>query len=125
MVNCGKCGTDGHVARDCEWESEAGGRPPWCVECERDTRLIDHGSYMQRCIQCWAWPAKGTKFHQLMPQHKPCGGCRTIIYEFDKSPCGKHIPLGIDHRGHRAQPEPPPPAAAYLAARPPSLEPQP
>jgi hypothetical protein len=111
------------VARDCQWEAEASARPTWCGKCDRQTRLIDHGSYAQRCHLCWAWPDyvspdgrhKGTRFHQLLPQHKLCGGCRNIIYEFDNMPCGKHRPLAIDAAGRRLLPEPPPTVAVIAA----------
>lgn len=106
MVDCHTCGQPGHVARDCQWQADIEGRPPWCGECDRDTRLVDHGSYVQRCHRCWAWPAKKTRFHQLLPQHKLCGGCKEIIYDFDKRPCGSHQPLGIDAAGRRISPEP-------------------
>jgi len=101
MIQCGKCGMDGHVTRDCQWESEVSERPAWCGECDRETRLVDHGSYAQRCHLCWAWPAKGTRFHQQLPQHKTCGGCRKIILAWDKAECGRHAPLDIDAAGRR------------------------
>jgi hypothetical protein len=115
LVDCHKCGQAGHVARDCQWENEVGSRPAWCGECNRDTRLIDHGSYVQRCHRCWAWPAKGTRFHQLQPQHRLCGGCRQIVYEWDKMPCGSHQQLAIDAAGRRMQSKPAPELAAAAA----------
>ena len=104
MINCHSCGEPGHIAKDCQWESDLEGRPPWCGECDRETRLVDHGSYAQRCHRCWAWPAKGTRFHQLLPQHKKCGGCGELVNVWDKDKCGKHEPLGLDAGGHRVEP---------------------
>jgi hypothetical protein len=101
MITCGKCGLQGHVARDCQWESDISGRPAWCGECDKETRLIDHGDYAQRCHKCWAWPARGTRFHQMFPQHRKCGGCGGLVYTFDAAGCGKHQPVGIDSRGHK------------------------
>lgn len=105
MVDCHKCGQAGHVARDCQWEPEVSARPTWCGECDRHTRLVDHATYVQRCHRCWAWPSRKTHFHQLLPQHKLCGGCRNFVYAWDGSACGKHKPLAINAAGRR----PPPP----------------
>lgn len=96
-------------------EAEAAGRPVWCGECDKRTRLVDHGSYMQRCHRCWAWPARKTRFHQLLPQHRLCGGCRNLVYAWDAEPCGKHRPLAIGVTGHQAIPGNAHPAIAARA----------
>ena len=96
-------------------EAEAAGRPVWCGECDKRTRLVDHGSYMQRCHRCWAWPARKTRFHQLLPQHRLCGGCRNLVYEWDAEPCGKHRQLAIGVTGHQAIPGNAHPAIAARA----------
>ena len=101
MIKCDKCGLDGHIARDCQYESDVTGRPTWCGECDKRTRLVDHGAHMQRCYRCWAWPAKGTRHHQHLPQHHKCGGCGTLIYAWDTAACGGHQPLALDAHGHR------------------------
>ena len=101
-MKCHTCGTEGHVARDCQYENEfsPAARPSWCGECDPATRLVDHGNYAQRCYRCWAWPAKGTRPNQHLSQHRRCGGCGTLIYAFDAAPCGKHQPAGLDAHGH-------------------------
>lgn len=92
MISCANCGTTGrHMTSECPQLSQPG-RPPWCGECSNQTRLIDHGDYMQRCPRCWAWPAKGTYPHQELPQFKRCGGCGKRVYTWDSYPCGEHQP---------------------------------
>jgi Zinc knuckle len=104
---CFHCGEPGHLAAACpqaaSQEKTSSDRPQWCGECDLETRLIDHKTYMQRCHKCWAWPAKGTRHHQPFPQHRICGGCQNIVYAFEKSPCGKHQPLAIDAAGRRGE----------------------
>lgn len=105
------------MARDCQMEGEAAGRPTWCGgECDKRTRLIDRDSYAQRCHQCWAWPSRGTRFHQLLPQHRLCGGCNQLIYSWDSNLCGDHQPLAINAGGHRLH-RPELPGAGAIAAR--------
>ena len=98
-MDCFRCGADDHLYRDCPQDTTAaatttgGDRRPWCGDCDKRTRLLDHGSHMERCRRCWAWPAKGTYPGQLLPQHKRCGGCRNLVYIWDAFPCGSHQPL--------------------------------
>lgn len=100
---CFRCGQTGHLRAQCPQDSPApaptsqSDRPDWCGECDRRTRLIDHGDRMQRCPRCWAWPAKGTYPGQLLPQHKRCGGCNQVIFTWDQMPCGKHQPLTMSY----------------------------
>lgn len=98
MIKCENCGDAGHFASQCPWQGELGTmtRPPWCGECDKVTRLIDHGSYLQRCHRCHP------RAHSRFPQHRVCGGCGQLVYAWDVLPCDKHQALGIDARGHRA-----------------------
>ncbi len=99
MTNCFRCGAGDHLYRDCPQDTAVSAtepesdRPAWCGQCDKHTRLIDHGNTMERCHRCWAWPAKGTRPHQLLAQHTRCGGCRKLTYTWDQMPCGKHQAL--------------------------------
>ena len=91
---CFNCGESGHLSSSCpsrQGSAEGIERPEWCGYCDVRTRLIDHGSYVERCQVCWAWPAKGTYPQQQLPQHQRCGGCRRIIYSWDEAPCDRHM----------------------------------
>ena len=90
--DCFNCGEPGHIAADCPARRAAPPEPPiekpqWCGACDPKTRLIDHGTLMQRCPACH--PLRW----QHLPQHKRCGGCNLLVYSWDVAPCGKHQPL--------------------------------
>lgn len=87
MLRCGNCGTTGqHITSECPYTAELGhaGKPPWCGNCDKATRLVDHGTHMARCAACHplAW--------KPLAQHKRCGGCNSLIYTWDNRPCGQH-----------------------------------
>ena len=87
MLTCGNCGTTGqHITSECPYTAELGhgGKPPWCGNCDKATRLVDHGHSMARCAACHplAW--------KPLAQHKRCGGCNSLIYTWDNRPCGQH-----------------------------------
>lgn len=89
---CFNCGEPGHLARTCPTalavsEQAAGAKPPWCGGCDKTTRLVDHGTYLNRCPNCH--PLKW----KPLAQHKRCGGCNHLIYTWDNTPCGDHTVL--------------------------------
>ncbi len=97
MADCYRCGQNGHHRRDCPQDAPlppaaSGPAGPaaaaWCGECDERTRLIDCATSMTRCRSCH--PLRG----ETLKQHARCGGCRCLVYTWDKAPCGKHQPLG-------------------------------
>lgn len=84
-LNCHRCGTAGHLARNCPYtEIDASGKPPWCGFCDERTRLIDHGDTVSRCLECH--PSR----RQQPRQHRKCPACHVTVYEWDNNPCGSH-----------------------------------
>lgn len=89
MTGCFHCGSDEHFSRNCPQAQAAANttgtnRPDWCGECDLQTRLVDHGTFMRRCPDCHP------KRHQPLPQHRRCGGCKRIICAWDHERCGGH-----------------------------------
>lgn len=90
--DCFECGEPGHIAAHCPSrlavEETRQPKPLWCGMCDKQTRLIEgmsHGrGVVMRCAAC----------HPLrfvpLKQHKRCGGCNALIYQWDVSPCGGH-----------------------------------
>lgn len=97
-VKCFGCQQYGHLERDCPektYASELGGgdKPPWCGQCDRETRLtlvrLDGCDTARRCVTCHP------SGHLLSAQFKRCGKCKAVIYEWDmRSECGRHQPVG-------------------------------
>lgn len=95
--DCFECGEPGHMARDCPARLAASEnrepKPLWCGSCDKQTRLVEgkrHGrEVIHRCAAC----------HPLrfvpLKQHERCGGCKTLIYTWDNSPCGKHSGMAL------------------------------
>lgn len=97
-VKCFGCGNYGHYERDCPektWASELGDgdKPPWCGQCDRETRLVyflRDGEYCSR--RCRTCHPSG---HLLPVQFKRCGKCKSVIYEWERrTECGSHRPVG-------------------------------
>ena len=87
MISCTYCGATGrHMTSECP-DLATSSKPPWCGECNPQTRLIDHGTYASRCPSCHP--------HGRLPlhQHKRCGGCHQLTYVFDDTKCGSHRPI--------------------------------
>ena len=104
-VKCFGCQQYGHLERDCPDKNYAtelgdGDKPPWCQQCDRETRLVyfmtpsgipDRPGYVtaRRCTACHP------SGHLLAAQFKRCKQCRSVIYEWDsRSECGSHQPVG-------------------------------
>jgi hypothetical protein len=90
---CYQCGGDGHFAASCpevQFADELGtatdGRPPWCGQCDKRTRLIFEDDHASRCPRC-------NPQQDLPAQFKYCR-CGDPIYRWDKSECGSHQPVG-------------------------------
>jgi len=98
MVKCFGCQQYGHLERDCpskHFASELGDgdKPPWCSECDRETRLIyfrrDGRDCARRCTTCHPLG------HLLPVQFKRCKACKSVIYIWDsRTECGSHLPVG-------------------------------
>lgn len=87
---CFKCGGP-HFVAECEevvFAEELGtasdGRPPWCGECDKRTRLT--GDPPGRCARC-------NPNDDLLAQYRLCR-CGQTIRRWDPSPCGSHEPVG-------------------------------
>lgn len=96
-MKCFECGDDGHMSRSCpnrdmirREQAAADGKPIWCGECDRRTRLIitttDGHDVATRC-QCHP------ESHKLPAQFTRCH-CGTVIYQWDTAGCDRHQPIG-------------------------------
>lgn len=87
-LKCFGCGGKGHMERDCPSAIAAADgpddKPMWCGRCDRRTRLIMVNGTAYRCQECHPLA------HQGIPQTTRCAGCRTIVYRWDRNPCGQH-----------------------------------
>lgn len=88
-MRCFRCGTVGHIEAGCPYTpadlaDASAPRRPWCGNCDKSTRLIDHGDHVARCAECHPLGYKP------LAQHKRCGGCGKTIYEWERQPCGSH-----------------------------------
>jgi len=94
MLICGNCHAERHhVTSECPLPpQDSPADATWCGECDKRTRLVDHGSYMTRCRRCWRARtlALGKPLDTLLAQHKRCGGCDNVVYAWDQYPCGGH-----------------------------------
>lgn len=96
-ARCFECQEIGHIASDCPTKAYAAelgdGKPPWCGQCDRETRLIyfirDSTEAARRCYTCHP------KSQTLPAQFSRCKTCRSAIYVWDiRSECGKHRTVG-------------------------------
>ena len=60
--------------------------PEWCGQCNKSTRQINTATGPRRC-------ACHPLSRQLLPQHRRCPECDTVILKWDKTPCGEHTPI--------------------------------
>jgi hypothetical protein len=101
-MDCYHCGSTEHISRECEVMP---GKPPsndpveatWCGDCDKRTRLVDHGDHMSRCRRCWRTRSLtlGKPQSTMLEQHTRCGGCNQVIYVWDQLPCGQHQDLRL------------------------------
>jgi ribosomal protein L32 len=96
-AKCYECGEYGHISADCPqklYAVEVGdGKPPWCGQCDRETRLVyfvrDGIETARRCAACH--PRSTT----LPVTYSKCRGCGHAIYAWDvRSECGRHQEIG-------------------------------
>ena len=90
MIRCFDCGDTGHIARDCPNKTAINDGRIWCGTCDERTRHVTatpDGNTMARC-QCHP------DSHKMLPQHRRCPGCRTVIYVWDTAPCDGHQVVG-------------------------------
>lgn len=90
-LRCFNCQKYGHLAKDCPevvFAAELGtdGRPPWCGQCDKRTRLLYGAESARRCPECH--PEK-----DLPPQFRICK-CGNAVYRWDRSECGTHQEVG-------------------------------
>lgn len=92
---CYNCGAPGHFASGCPeivFSAELGtggdGRPPWCGQCDKRTRLVfdPDADTASRCPDCH--PEK-----DLPAQFRICK-CGDVIYKWDQTECGSHQAIG-------------------------------
>jgi len=89
-ATCFECGDVGHISADCP-NKQIDNRPPWCGICDRRTRqlwLNRDGTSVQRCPSCHRLR------HKTLAQHRRCGECKAVVYEWDNNECGSHLMPG-------------------------------
>ena len=63
-----------------------GGQPPeWCGQCDKRTR---HLNTPDGPIRCACHPDG-----KLLPQHRICPRCQSVIHKWDRNRCESHIPI--------------------------------
>lgn len=97
-VKCFGCQQYGHLERDCPEKTYAaeigdGDKPPWCNECDRNSRLVyfirDGAIAARRCQVCHP------SGHLLAVQFRRCKPCKAVVYIWDnQTECGSHPPVG-------------------------------
>src|ERR1700734_2080718 len=85
-VKCFQCQNYGHLARDCpdvKFAAELGtaddGRPPWCGQCDKRTRLL-YDPAADSCARCPACHPEKDLPHQF----RICK-CGCAVYRWDRT----------------------------------------
>jgi hypothetical protein len=67
-------------------ENRADAVPPeWCGQCDKHTR---HLNTKEGPIRCACHPGG-----RLLPQHRLCPDCYSVIHKWDRNECESHIPV--------------------------------
>lgn len=91
MPRCFDCGDTGHMAYNCPNRAAINdGRPIWCGTCDEHSRHVQADATGDAMKRCHCHPGS----HKMLPQHRRCPSCRTVVYTWNTSGCDGHRLVG-------------------------------